>query len=259
MSTDERNNNNVDVILKDAHREIAPCDSWEAMRARINRRLDSRELSSAPSAPFSKRVAFWRRTALAMAACFLITAGTLIYFLGSNRAKKHRREQPIAAVNNNLFDQAQLERLSFAFSQVRQLFGRQSGWIMIGSDNNAEVGLVDKTSSVTDTDKIVVVRLAVTVGNGEKRRQYYDLVMLPSQQANLRLSLANASTLNVALRPILKQDGSIIVESNTEIDDGSRDYSVSTLTGNAFTSLATILTNGNQIYVEGIGQSMSSI
>ena len=90
MNTNGRKDNIIDEILKDAHREIEPHDSWQALRTRIDHRISSKKSASIPATEMAKRLIFWRRLAFSMAACFLVTAGILIYFLGLNYGRLAR-------------------------------------------------------------------------------------------------------------------------------------------------------------------------
>lgn len=259
MNNKSEKNNMIDEILKDAHKEIVPPDSWQALRARIDKKLQEKELlSSSDTGRDTKETIFWRRLAFGMAACFLMTAGILIYFLLANYGMQEYQQKQLAAANN-LLNQAELNRLNFAFSQVRQLFGQQSGWLMIGSENNTQVGVTDKIAPGVSTDKIVVVRLAVNRDGGQAARQYFDVVTFSNQQANFQLALDSTSVIDIFLKPMLKNDGRIEVEINAQINGGPQAKGISTVANNTFTSLVRMRANGNLVNIDGIGQSMSNI
>lgn len=258
MNTNEKKHKAVDAILKNAHREIEPPDSWEALRARIDRRMESGKLSSVLAAQLDRRIAFWRRTAFAMAACLLVTTGLLIYVIGLAQGGKAFRQRQTATANQGLFSQAELSDLSRTFSNVRQLFGRQLPWIMVGSGTDAEIG-VDQMVRPADAGKIIIVRLAVNLEKGIATRRYFDVVTFPSQKADFQLPVGDASVMDVSLRPILKNDGIIAVEINAKVGGGSESQSIATVVDDRFTSLVRLRADGEWVNIDGIGQSMSDM
>lgn len=255
MNTDDKNNNTIDEILKDAHREIEPPDSWQELRTRIDSRIDSDESISAPA---MGNIIFWRRLAFGMAACFVITAGILLYFLGVNYGMRGYQRTQIATANN-LLNQADLNRLSFAFSQVRQLFGQQSQWIMVGSGNNTQMGVADSMISQPDNRQAIAIRLAVNLDSTGSSQQYFDVVAFSNQQANFQLPLADASAIDVSLRPIVKSDGTIEIEITARANSSSEAKSVNTVVDSRFTSLVHMLAHGKWVSINGTGQVVSEI
>lgn len=255
MNTNDRNNNTINEILKETHNKIEPPDSWQRLRARIDNRIDSKQSVSTPTVG---NVFFWRRVALGMAACFLITAGILLYFLGVYYGMQENEQRQIATVKK-LLDQADLNRLSFAFSQVRQLFGQQSQWIMIGSGDSTQMGVADRMVSGSDSSKFIIVRLVVNLDDVESTRQYFDIVTFPNQPANFQLPIASTSAIDISLTAILRDNGGIEIKINAEADGRSQANSVSTLLDNRFTPLVRMRANGNWVNIEGIGKSVSEI
>jgi hypothetical protein len=253
MNIKDKNRDVIDEILKDAHEEIEPLDSWEALRARIDGRIDNKRLTSVP---VFQAVVFWRRIAFIMAACFVITAGLLVYFFG---VKSGMQEYEHLTATNNLLNQADLNRLSFAFSQVRQLFGQQSQWIMIGSDDSTQMGVADKMVSRTDNSKVIILRLAVNLDGTGFSRQYFDVVTFSNQEANFQLPLANTLAVAISLKPILKNNDRIEVEINAQVDGTSGANNISTVVDNNFTSLIRMRANNNWVNIDGIGQAVSKI
>jgi len=250
----------VDEILKEAHKEIEPLDSWQALRTRIDRRIDSGGLLWASAAGMKKNIVFWRRLAFGMAACFLLTVGVLIYFLGLNYSlREYKQKQLVATASDNLLNQTEINRLRFAFSQVRQLFGKQSQWMMIGSGNSTQIGLVGEMAPIVRNRDVVVVRLALNIGDVEAPRQYFDVVVFSNQEANFRLPVAYASAIDVSLKPVLRDDGTIEVEINAQADGVSKAGSISTVADDTFTSLIRMRANGNWVEIDGVGQLMSNI
>jgi hypothetical protein len=255
MNTNDRSNNTINEILKEAYSEIEPPDSWRALRVRIDDRIDSKQFVSAST---MENIAFWRRLAFSMAACFLITAGILLYFLGSHYGIQKFQQRQVDAVSN-LLNQTDLHRLSLTFSQVRQLFGQQSQWIMVGSGDNTQMGVANRMVSGPDSSKIVIVRLAVNLDDAGLPQQYYDIVTFSNQQANFQLPITGISAIDISLTPILKDNGRIEIEINAQADGKSQANSVSTVLNDRFTSLVRIRANGNWVNIDGVGQSVSRI
>jgi len=258
MNANKKNDDIIDAILKDAHREIEPPDSWEALRTRIDHRMNSRELSSVPSAELSQSVVFWRRMALAMAACFLLTAGLLIYAIGFVQRGEDSRWQRAAATNQGLFSQAQLNQLMKTFSNVRELFGQQSPWIMVGSGSNAEIG-IDEIVRTADTSKVVAVRLVLNSETQNAGRRYFDIVTFSNQWVSCQLPMADASVVDVSLKPTLEKDGMVALEINAQVNGSSVSKSITTVADDTFTSLVRLRANGYWVNIDAIAQSMSNI
>jgi hypothetical protein len=255
MNTDAKRDNAVDAMLKQAYHETKPPDSWEALRVRIDRKVD---LAESSAVRLDRTVVFWRRTALAMAACFVLAAGLLIYitvFTSSNIGSRQR--QPVTA-KRALFDQAQLDQLSKTFSNVRQLFGQQLPWIMVGSGNDAEIG-VDQMVGVADTSKVVIVRLAVNSDSQNTVNQYFDIVTFSNQQVNCQLPLTDAPPIDVSLRPVLENDGIVAVEISAKVSGDSESKTRTAVLDNAFTSLVRLRANGGWVGIDGVAYSMSNI
>ena len=255
MNTNDKNDNAINEILKEAHNGIEPPDSWQRLRDRIDDRINSKEFVSTPT---MRNATFWRRLAFGMAACFLVTAGILLYFLGVHYGAQEYQQQQIAATNN-LLSQADLNRLSFAFSQVRQLFGQQSQWIMVGSGDNTQMGIANKMISGADSSKIIIVRLAVNLDDVGSPRQYFDVVTFSNQQTTFQLPIAGTSAIDISLTPILRDNGRIEVIVNAQADGRSQANSISTILDDRFTSLVRMRANGKWVKIDGMGQSVSEI
>ena len=218
MNTDPTKDELIDAILKDAHGQVQPHDSWEALRSRIDDRINDRHLSSTSIAHLGKNIVFWRRIALAMAACLVITSTLLIYVLGPGGGNRQRN---ITTVDQGMLNQAQFHQLNEAFSHVRQIFGQHCPWMVVGSSGEGEIGVENQTTEAVDTNNVIIVRLAVNVEKQNAQRRYFDVVTFPSQQANFRISVADSSDMEIFLRPILSNAGRIKVEINTRIEGGS--------------------------------------
>lgn len=259
MNTNKKNDNIIDAILKDAHGEIEPPDSWQTLRTRIDRKINSGELRLPQATQFSKDVAFWRRIALSLAACLLITLGLLIYTIGFAQRTKGHWQRPLTGTNQGLLSQAQLKQLSTIFSYVRQLFGQHSPWIVVGSGDDAEIGVDGQIARTADTSKVVIVRLVVNLEKQNAKSQYFDIVTFSNQQASFQVLLADASVMDVSLKPILRNDGTIAVEINAQVDSGSQASGSSIVADNVFTSLVRMRANGDWVNIDAVAQSMPNI
>lgn len=240
--------NKIEDILKEAHNEIEPPDSWKALRNRIDQRIDAR--TNAPAGT-SGNIVFWRWLAIGMAACFVVTAGILLYRLGFSDGMRQSRHEMVKATD--LLSQADLNRLSLTFSQVRQLFGQQSHWIMIGSDDSTQMGVADTTLPKGGNSRLVVVRLAARLGDSDSQRQYFDIVAVAGRRAELQLPVAGSSPVDISLRPTVSSDGTIKVEIDTQT------AKVDKTLGDRFTSLFRMRTNGNWVNIDGTGRMLKEI
>jgi hypothetical protein len=244
----EPKNNQINEILKEAHNEIEPPDSWEALSSRINQRIDNR--ANIPDETWAG-IVFWKRLAAGMAACFLVTTGVLLYQLGfSDGLKQSQHEMADVA---GLLSQADLNRLSLTFSQVRQLFGQQSHWIMIGSDNSTQMGVDDAILPSDSKSRIIVVRLAASLEGSGTQRQYFDIVTVADRKAELRLPIAGVPPVKISLRPTVMGNGTIAVEINMH------NAKVDKTLGHKFTSLVRTRTNGNWLNIDGTGRMLKEI
>lgn len=259
MSETEKPLNKIGKILKDDYEQIKPSDSWEDLRSRIDKKLENVRLKKdALGGERRSSEILWRRTSFAFAASFLIMAGLLFYVIWHNRELQNRSAAGNGVVSKNLFDQARIEQLKTAFTQVRQLFGQQSGWIIIGSSDNTQIGVTDSIPKA-ETEQVVAVRLAVNTGKNNGLPQYCDVVTFSKQSTNFRLLLDETSTLDIGLTPTVKPDGQIEVNISAKVNNGSAVSSSGTIMNNSYTSLAQIKMNDDWIKIDGTGQSISSI
>lgn len=256
MNTKDENKHE-DAMLKEAYEQIAPDDSWEGLRNRIGVRLAESQVNSKQRVDQSS-VQFWKRLSFAMAASFIMTAGILIYVIGLNQGSNLNRQPPVANHNGMLVDQDDVNLLVDAFSQVRQLFGDQSRWIVIGSDNESQVGLAENPQTSTDPQKLVVVRLAISTDAQNSQRRYYDVVTYADQNTKLQLPLENATALMIDLKPVIKSDGTISVEIDASVDGMSQSKSRCAIASESFTPLINMRVNGDWIRIDGVGRQTSA-
>lgn len=252
MNNADKTDQNLHNLCTRIHHEIEPSDSWQALRARIDNRL------CRPPAQYVGNILFWKRLAFSMAACFLLTAGTMIYFLGTLHEAQQYRMTDAAGVNNML-SQTDLNNLSVTFSHIRHLFGEQSQWIMVGSGDRTQMGVADTTVSSENSNKIVVVRLVVNMDNMESGQQYYDIVTFSDQRTDFQLPINDVSEIHVSLTPTLQDNGRIEVQIAAQAGTQSNTHVLSTIQNDRFTSLIRMRTNGSWISIDGTGQTISEI
>jgi hypothetical protein len=244
----ELEDNKVDEILKQAYNEIEPPDSWKSLRCRIDQRIDGR--TNAP-AGIAGNVVFWRRLAIGMAACFLVTAGILLYRFGLSDGTQQSKHAMAEAAD--LLSQEDLNRLSLTFSQVRQLFGPQSLWIMIGSDDSTQMGVAESIVPGDSDRKLIVMRLAASLDGSDSQRQLFDIVAVADRRAELRLPVGGASPVAISLLPTVRRDGKI------EVKIGTHAAKIDKTLGERFTSLVHLRTNGNWVNIDGTGRMLTEI
>jgi hypothetical protein len=226
----------LDRVLRETYEGTTPPDSWQALRERIDTALT---LHGQDRAWASRPVVFWRRTALALAACFVAALGLLIWVVsaGQQTGSLPTTESPGAPA---LLGQAQIERLVQAFSQVRGLFADHQPWLMIDSAGNSQMGLTPKRDVANATGDLIVLRLMVQEVGGQATDRYADLIAYPRQQITLTVPTAAGSTIELRLMPSLREGGGVDVEFMARDDSGSRTGRVIPVGRNAFTPLAQI-------------------
>ena len=250
------NEKNIQEAVKDAYQQIEPHDSWLDLRERINSKINEKYyLNSIDKNNQWKSIIFWRRSAFVAAACFLIAMGMLVYTIWPSRSSENNQ----TAAKGKLFDNVQLEALETAFSQVRKLFGNQSGWIIIGSGENTQVGIVDRASGGAVDDKLVAVRLVINQEGENPSRQYCDIVTFSNEKTNFRLYLDNDRSIDIVMTPKIEASDKIALEISTQIKNNPPLTNVQTIANNAYTSLAQVKVNGISLTIEGIGQPISKI
>lgn len=253
MKTNDERDEILNALLADAYKETTPEDSWEALRVRIDDKLNGYECRF-DHTKMHKSVTFWRRIAFAMAACLAVTFGLLVYTIVSKGIPKNSGTN-----NESLLSQSQLHQLSTTFSHVRQLFGYHSPWIVVSTAGDSEIGVDNKITQSKDDGKIIVMRLVVSLEEPKIKRQYFDVVTFSNQQAHFQVPLIGPLAMDVTTKPILKDDGTIAVEISAQVDNSIRASGVGTVANNALTSLVSMRINGNWVNIDATAHSMSNI
>jgi|GEM_PF-3367585 len=256
---DNPEDNSIDAILKQVHEEIEPVDSWQALRTRIEKKLTQTDAATRSSQTAAvTHLVFWHRAAMVMAACFVITLGIVIYMLGFNRGlQKHHNDFTSTPVAYRVFNPNELHQRIATFEQVRELFGQQLPWIMIGFDSSPQMGLVNVQEQIRDNQTLVIVRLAVSMDEQEDQRQYYDVVTFSNQKVNLVLPLPDGKIAEVLLTPEVRKDNQMFVQLRTSVNGTSEAGSSTRIENNTFVPLVRLRSNGNWFNIEGIGQTIS--
>lgn len=256
MNTNQKNDDLIKAILKEAHNEIQPRDSWEALRARIDKRVCDEERYSVSIKRVGRNATFWRRIALAMAACLVITTGLLIYLLDNSQSGQ---QEQINLANQGLLNQRQLDQLSIAFSHVRELFETHCPWMVIDSGGEGEIGVDYRTAEATDANKIIIIRLAVNVEGQEVQRRYFDVVTFSNQQVSFSASIADSSDIGISIKPMITHDGTIEIEVKVGLESGPQTGDFVTVADDKFTSLVRVKSNSNWVNIDATGQLASNI
>lgn len=240
-------------ILKQAHEEIQPRDSWQALRSRIDERINNKNTSSGLITKLNGNISFWRRAALAAAACLVITSALLICVILDN---KHQSNFPY---KDNLLAQNQIVNLSEAFSHVQDLFEQNCPWMIISAAGKGELGDENQKLNAADNKKIIVLRLAVNIPNENNAQQYFDVVTFENQLVTFDMPVAGDTNINLTLKSAIVKNNMIEVEISTRFNSGVSKNNIVTIANNSFKRLTSIKTNGSWINIIATGQSLSNI
>lgn len=256
MNAQEKKDDLIKAVLEETHNAIQPQDSWEALKSRIEKRIFYGRMPSVIFTRLSGNAVFWRRLALALAACLVLMTGLFIYVL--NDSQNNRQEQ-IKLAGEGLINPMQAEQLSSAFAQVRELFGTHCPWMVIGSGGEGEIGVSNQTVQTADSNKIIIMRLAVNVEGQEIPRRYFDVVTFSNRQVSFNMSIAESSNIGVSIRPVINTDGKIVVEIDADLDSGKKTSDTVTVVDDKFTSLVRIKSGSNRVDIDAVGKVMSNI
>jgi hypothetical protein len=241
----------INYALKEAHETIEPLDSWQALRSRIDKKIENGQTEAGLVTKLNGNIAFWRRTAIAAAACLVITSVLLIYVAFNNPATN--------IYNQNLLAQDQLQQLREAFSQVQELFNQNCPWIVINSTGKGDIGVENQEINLSEAKKIIVMRLALNPQDNQTAPQYFDVVAYNNQLVSFDASVSDSSNMSIALKPVIREGNRIEVEINTQLNSGLKINNTVTIADNSFKTLARVKTNGSWININATGQSISNI
>jgi hypothetical protein len=248
MSSSENTENKLKTILKESYNTIQPEDSWEALRSRINNRINDKDSSDVLIKTLNIKTAFWRRTAMALAACFIVASGLLIWGICTQKGASSK-------ITQGLLSQEQVEQLGTVFSHIRELFGNQRPWMVVETGGQGEIGVENPTSENINTGKVVIIRLSV---NNQDKLQYYDVVALAGQQVSFSIPATDGSTMNVSLKPTLTNDNTIAVDIRARLD-GQQAGDTVTIADNRFTSVLRMKSDSKSVSIDAVGRSAYKI
>jgi hypothetical protein len=238
--SDKRQDERIDALLRQAHDAVEPADSWQALRGRIDDRLRP--------AGMARKVVFWRRIALTTAACFLLTVAILSYLVLKN-PRADRSRPTLAAAAAPLLNDAQIEKLTQAFSQVRSIFNEQSPWLMIDSSGNSQLGLAQADRDATGAQSLIIVRLTLGDPQSDAEQPYADLIAFPQQRIDVQVRTAAGSAIEISLVPTAQEDGRIRLDLVARGDDGERVGAAVSVGGSAIEPIARIRAGAGWVYL----------
>ena len=247
MHDQQRQDEQIEALLREVHESAAPADSWQALRGRI----ESRCRMAAPA----REVVFWRGIAFAAAACFIVTATLLGYLLLHNHDTSPA-PLALAKADPPLLDEAQTERLARAFSHVRSVFTGESPWFMVDSFGNSQLGLAQTQEAAGQSQKLIVLRLTLRDEQSQAQQPYADLVAFPQQRVDIQMRTAQGSVIEVSLVPVLGDNGRIAVDVVAGADDDSRATAVR-MDESAFRSLVHIRVGVHRIALDATAKPVS--
>ena len=243
----------INYALKEAHEQIEPLDSWQALRNRIDKKIENANTESGFAKKLNGNIIFWRRTAIAAAACLMITTILLIYAAFNNQKKNH-------IINNyNLLAQNQVMQLSEAFTQVQDLFNQNCPWMIINSTGKGEIGTENQETNIANAKKIIVLRLAVNFPDEKATPQYFDIVTFDNQLVSFDMPVTDNSNMNVTLLASLTKNNKIELQIKTQSNGDLKTNNTVTIADDSFKTLARIKSNGSWININATGQTLSNI
>lgn len=197
MASSDKPTGDMDPILRDIYLGAEPADSWEQLRERV----DAAVSRGHRSAQVHGKLVFWRRVALALAACVILTTALLF------RAWLSR---PSGALSDPpLLTEMQAGRLVEAFAQVRDLFSAQNPWFAVDSAGDSRIGVSPRKQADERGQRAIVIRLALRDGRTAGGQAYTDLVLFPEQEVSIEMRTAEGSAIDVSVLPALHADGGV--------------------------------------------------
>lgn len=242
--------NELGKMLQQAHTSIVPEDSWNDLRSRINNRLqdgiDSRT---------HKEIVRWRSLCISLAACLLLVSGLLINSMSFNLGI--RQNLPGLDSDYHRLSLKDVENLTVAFANIRQLFSDENPWIVFGPNKETTMGINNGMTTTFERNKFVVLRLVIKTGTASPSR-YYDIVTFPNKSATFKTPFTDEADILITVKPKLN-NGKIEVEYEAQINGGSVTNSIASLDNNDFTQLVGMGTNKGRVDIFGIAKIVSEI
>jgi hypothetical protein len=236
---EEMTNEPMDRLLQGVYEGTQPADSWEGLRDRIEQRLDDRR--------HRQSLILWRRAALALAACLVVTLGLLGYVW---------MRAPAAAAAP-LLTSEQLVRLSTIFAQIRGMFAEQAAWFMVDSAGQTQMGLSNGAGAPNEAAPVVVLRLVLEEEGGAPKPQYWDVVALVRHPVDLRVSLQDGRTIAVSLLPELTAEGVVTLQTHAPTEGWADSGEARKIPDARYTSLGRVRAGSRWIGLQAIAKVVS--
>jgi hypothetical protein len=194
----------VDWTLRRVYEQAAPADSWQDLRGRIDGRL-ARPARSHPAI-------LWKRTAMALAACLVVTLGSLCYVL-------MRTDR--GAVAAPLLTQEQLDRLEAVFGQIRGVFADDAAWFVVDSAGRTQMGVSGPAAMSGGDERVVVLRVALSDGEAGRASQYVDVIAKVQRMVDVQVALRDGGSVRLSLVPELTDGGSGVAVGGVAVPQAS--------------------------------------
>lgn len=233
----------IENELKNLDTTIEPVDSWQDLRKRIDAKLDSADAMQ------SKMSFVLRHKAILSAAAMLLFISGIGYYIGYDAGRNHQNQ----SLSRNLLTKQDIQNMSLAFQQVQELFKGQAGWLMIGNDNNVQMGINDEDF---ENKNAAIIRLAIKIDSNQE--QYFDLLTYVNQKTDMSLPLIKGQSLKISLTATFNQNGEIAIEIIDLKRQSSNAVAVN-LCNNNYTKLLSTHADGVKIDILGIGKTVPNI
>ena len=242
---DEKEINEVlDRRLREGYDSVGPADSWDDLRRRIDGRLAAEE--------WRRQGIFWRRVAMAMAACLLVTAG-LVVWLSTGSWKGGATRSLMIASSPGLTD-SQIRQLGMVFEQIRGVFADQASWFMVDSSGGTQIGVSNGTAQTKEVGPAVVIRLVLQEERQVLEPRYLDVVAVLQRRVDLKIPLAEGIRVDVSLLPRLSGEGGIVLETAIQARGNTPMGGTVTISDTPYTLLARVRAGDTWVQLQAIAK-----
>jgi hypothetical protein len=217
----------MDRTLRRVYEQAGPADSWQDLRGRIDRRLAHSGRSHA--------VRWWRRTALALAACLVVTLGSLCYVLVHADRGGEGSVAP-------LLTQGQLDRLEAVFQQIRGVFADEASWFVVDSAGRTQMGVSGPASPSQESGRVVVMRLVLSDDGPGRASQYLDVIARVQRVIDVQVTLRDGSSVRLSLVPELAEGGRGVAVSGVTVPEA------------AYASIGRVRTGDRWLHLQATGR-----
>lgn len=239
----------LEGVLRREYERVVPTDSWEDLRKRIDERLAIEK--------WRRQGVFWKRVALAMAACLVVSSGLLgLAWLQWRKGSTAASTQLLAASAPWLND-AQTQRLGAAFEQIRAVFADQAAWFMVDSNGGTQIGVSNGVAQAKETSPIVVIRLALQGETQAGEPRCLDVVAVLQRRVDLQIPLAEGVLVDVSLLPRLSGDGGIVLETRIQASGSAPAGGTVAVSDAPYASLARVRAGDKWVHVHAVAKFIS--